>query len=346
MNLGPVYNGIEIDMLSLENADSILVTRWTLGIPEFILIDGGNKKNYSTVKAFLANSGIRHIHHLVCSHPHDDHAGGLLDLIQDKCFTFGAFWMHLPWNHVEMSRLDWSLKQTTAKRIAKILNESLQMQFDIVQAIVKRGQIPIYEPFAGQRIDCLFICGPTKQFYEALLLDFTDFEKLEILESEISSAERERLLEDIYEVAGIDEEESGLLENPMTSPENNSSPIFWTKYDQSTMIFTADAGSQALERAKDSYQIGNCYWMQIPHHGSRRNITKPLIDYFSPAFAYVSSEGSRKHPRRAVVNGFKERGTKVFSTHYPSRKHLRFHMGNVPQRAGYGPATPLWEAAS
>ena len=48
-----------------------------------------------------------------------------------------------------------------------------------------------------------------------------------------------------------------------------------------------------------------------------RNLTKSLIETFSPKTAYVSAGGSDKHPRRAVVNAFKKIGTSVDSTHYP-----------------------------
>jgi hypothetical protein len=84
--------------------------------------------------------------------------------------------------------------------------------------------------------------------------------------------------------------------------------------------------------------------MQIPHHGSRRNVTKNLIDLFAPSTAFVSAEGSKKHPRRAVVNAFKDAGAKVYSTHYPTPIHLRQYVGTVPTRDGYEPVTALYDA--
>ena len=48
-----MYNGVEIDMLSLGDADSILVSNWQgLSVQRF-LIDGGNKGNASKVREFL-----------------------------------------------------------------------------------------------------------------------------------------------------------------------------------------------------------------------------------------------------------------------------------------------------
>jgi hypothetical protein len=74
-------------------------------------------------------------------------------------------------------------------------------------------------------------------------------------------------------------------------------------------------------------------------------VTEELIAYFKPGTAFVSADGTRKHPRRAVVNAFKAVGAKVFSTHYPPPNggHKWFHLGTVPDRPDYSDATPLYE---
>ena len=76
------YDGIEVDMLNLGNADSILVTQWSAGVASRILIDGGNTSNAEKVLSFLSSRGIKYLNHIVCSHPHDDHAGGLLGVVK------------------------------------------------------------------------------------------------------------------------------------------------------------------------------------------------------------------------------------------------------------------------
>ncbi len=42
-----------------------------------MLIDGGNTDQADTVAAYLTEQGIDHLDYLVCTHSHDDHAGGL-----------------------------------------------------------------------------------------------------------------------------------------------------------------------------------------------------------------------------------------------------------------------------
>jgi hypothetical protein len=80
----------------------------------------------------------------------------------------------------------------------------------------------------------------------------------------------------IYAYEGVVEKSasSGTLEdNPTTSPENNSSVILQAEHSGESYLFTADAGAQALEKARFWHSLKECRWMQIPHHGSRRNIT-------------------------------------------------------------------------
>jgi len=105
-------------------------------------------------------------------------------------------------------------RQGQAQRVTKILIESLETQLNLAKATGARG-IPFdVEPFAGQRIGPLFVCGPTKEFYEALLLEFADLDKLASYESELDRMEREGQIEDILEGAGVEEPETGLLDDP------------------------------------------------------------------------------------------------------------------------------------
>lgn len=340
------YDGLEIDMLAIGDADCILVTRWESGRATRVLIDGGCVDSVDTVRAFLFGHTIGHIDHVICSHPHDDHAAGLVELMKDLRLTFGRLWMHQPWRHINTALLYNAWGKGNARQATKILSDSITTQLNLSEVAIAR-QIPFdMEPLSGQRIGPLFVFGPSVEFYNALLMEFSDLNRLARYEGELDRMQREQAIEDLMEAAKIAEAPSGLLDDPQTEPENNSATILWTKYANQTFVFTSDAGTAAIKRAIQKYCIGHCHWMQIPHHGSRRNITQPLIEYFSPTFAFVSAAGNRKHPRRAVVNAFKSLGTTAFSTHHPNTANLWFRAGFVPFRVDYGSATALWEAKS
>jgi beta-lactamase superfamily II metal-dependent hydrolase len=340
-----MYDGLEIDVLSLGNADSILVTSWQGYLSTRVLIDGGCKTSVSTVRGFLANLGVTYIDHLVSTHPHDDHICGLVELVNDTSLTFGKVWVHCPRLHVNINSVDLAVTRTEAKEEAKRIRDSMQMADELLRA-VERRRIPLEEPFQGKAIGFLTVCGPSAAYYEELLAQFADPEKIRALESQTRLQDTsEKLLEVGALLCQLPNVPKALFDCPETCPENNSSVILATVYQQCKYVFTGDAGAQALTHAAGAYDLSNCNWLQIPHHGSRRNITASLIEYFRPSFAYVSASGEGgKHPRRAVVETFKKVGAKVFSTHYPERLHLRHFHGNVPTRVGYTNACSLWDA--
>jgi len=137
------YNGIEIDMLSLGDADSILVTYWIQDQPIRILIDGGRPESFPVVRGFLRKMSVVHIDHLVCSHHHEDHAGGLVDLINDTSITFGKAWVHQPSLHVDMNSVQLAISTVKSRGLGLMvasIQKSLQTTNDVTDALDKRGR--------------------------------------------------------------------------------------------------------------------------------------------------------------------------------------------------------------
>jgi beta-lactamase superfamily II metal-dependent hydrolase len=88
--------------------------------------------------------------------------------------------------------------------------------------------------------------------------------------------------------------------------------------------------------------------MQIPHHGSRRNVSTEILDrWLGPRLgsnpgmgsfdAIVSSaKADTHHPRKAVIRAFMHRGATVYQTEGVS---LCSYGGYSPARS-WSPATP------
>ena len=339
-----MFDGLEIDLLSLGNADCILATQWHGCQAVRVLIDGGRKSDYDVIRTFLRALNITYIDHLVSTHPHDDHIAGLVELVEDRTLMFGHAWVHMPRFHVDMGAVDRALTKTAALREARRIRESLRMSSDLLVALGRRS-IVVDEPFAGGRIGFFTICGPSIAFYEELLSFFANAEAIDDVERRTVEQETADIkLNRLTLMSALCKMSESLSDNPRTSPENESSVILGTTYNYHKYILTADAGSRGLTHAIATYDLSNCNWMQLPHHGSRRNLTPSLINYFRPTYAYVSACGDSKHPRRAVVNALKNVGSQVFSTHYPNAHHLRHFHGSVPIRLDYGSAFPLWDA--
>jgi beta-lactamase superfamily II metal-dependent hydrolase len=335
-----MFNGLEVDMLSVGNADCLVVTQWANNVPTNVLIDGGNKTDIGSLRPFLKRRGITYLHALVCTHPHDDHAAGLLELLKDESVGIGRAYFHIPQLHVNQADVEKALRLAGSSAEADSIRKTLATATDLVAAC-KARKIRISQPFAGMAVEFLTVAGPSLQFYQELLSEFADADSIRAVDTQqgmykIWSALHDHALETL---------DTELPPNPQTTPENNSCVILGCIQDNQKYLFTSDAGVRALEKASEAYNLTGCHWMQIPHHGSRRNINPALIKVFSPTFAWASAEGSTKHPRRAVVNAFKDAGAVVCSTHYPIPTNMWIKTGTVPARVGYENLVPLYDAS-
>lgn len=131
---------------------------------------------------------------------------------------------------------------------------------------------------------------------------------------------------------------------------NNSSMVILAKFDNETKLFSSDAGVPALDAAwdhADSSGIASVpNFVQLAHHGSRRNCSSAWLDRVIGTTGQI--EGTRtavvscvaeseKHPSGKVVNAHKRRGCRVVATAGKSICHGSGHVN----RSGWGPASPL-----
>ncbi len=143
-------------------------------------------------------------------------------------------------------------------------------------------------------------------------------------------------------------------EKGKTSEENESSVILYANLDGRGILLTGDAGNEALQNAHN-YALNkniniskSLSFIQIPHHGSRRNVSPSILNKFignkntnkkNSIVAFVSAgKDDDRHPRRVVINAFIRRGCKVIATQGSTKRHRN---GNVPQREGWITAEPL-----
>ena len=72
-----VTGNLTVDFIDVGQADSILI----INNNEFMLIDAGNNEDGEDVVKYLENKGIKKLNYVVGTHPHEDHIGGLDDVI-------------------------------------------------------------------------------------------------------------------------------------------------------------------------------------------------------------------------------------------------------------------------
>ncbi len=79
--------------------------------------------------------------------------------------------------------------------------------------------------------------------------------------------------------------------------------------------------------------------LQVPHHGSRRNISPSVLNSIKADGAYIScpQAGDPKHPAKKVTNALIRRNMKPFRT----KGKILCHRHKTPTRAGYSSAIQI-----
>lgn len=315
----------EFEMLSVNCADATILRFITDNNFEYVvLIDSGNRKDGKKIMDQINKyTDQKYIDLAICSHPDSDHIGGFFEIVGNM--KINEFWIHDPAKHVSIDDVKKTISRGKLFKSLRYVTESLDNSENLLQ-LIDNNKIKRVEPFAGKTHHTLPIkvVGPTKKYYEELLLNFRDVSHL---------FEQEAYFEKAQEVITAIESLSDTLDaQDDKSYENSSSVITLLTIDSNKFLFTADATPDAQRRACDNADISNLHFLDVPHHGSKYNLTSDLITHYSPSVAYISADGSKKYPSRAVVNALKKIGASVYCTSSGWNIH---HSGTIGQRAGY-----------
>lgn len=304
-----------------------------------VVIDGGTIETGQKLKKLINQTyGTNYVDLVVCTHPDGDHASGLREVVREM--HVGELWMHKPWDHSEDIKHLFKDGRMTANSLSRKLRDAYSYAHELEQIAVSKS-IPIKEPFTGVSFlnDTIRVLGPSEEFYQTLIPNFTKTPeaKQTTLFTKALTGIREAVnwVKETMELETIDE--SG-----ETSGENNSSTVLLLNFLNDNYLFTADTGIPALKEVvgyskKNGIDLKNLSFMQVPHHGSRRNVSPSVLDEIKAATAYISAaKDSEKHPSKKVINALIRRGARVYSTEGINLCHHR----NSPVREGYSSANP------
>jgi beta-lactamase superfamily II metal-dependent hydrolase len=367
-----MFHGIEVDVLSLGDADCTVVTKWENGTPHRILIDGGSGVDAETIIDFLLSRRYTYFWAVICTHLHNDHARGLIKLLRNRAITFSNGWMHDITKHVSAEAL------RRASLACDGVKEVIETTKELAAAFASRNVTPM-QPFAGMGIAAwpeVTVLGPSLPFYKKVIGEFTEVEvpaPRPVAVPPLWTAAALALGAAIPNPPGLSGiaanqpprftslaslipqspssynptfpplpltgalGKSSVKKNPTTQPYNNTSVILGVNHIGGRLLFTADAGSEAL--ASVPPQWNHLLYMSVPHHGSDGNLSQRDIERFCPQFATISAKGDSSHPSRAIVSGLVKVGAKVASTHKSG--NLQFSSGVVPPRGDYSSAELL-----
>ena len=326
----------EIDFLDVETAksgDAITMRYEKDGVTRIHVVDGGFQSTGDAVIAHINKyyGNPTKIHHVVATHPDGDHAGGLRKVLEE--FDVGALWMLRPWQYAAELLPRFS-KFTSVDNLRKRLRE-VYPNLDALEEIALRKGIPIYEPFQGVSIGAFTVMAPTRTRYLDLVVDSertpeavdeASEQRAGLLLPEGARKTVARVVNFVKGAWGVE-----VFSTQPTSAENEMSVIQFAVLADKKVLLTADAGRQALSEAADfaptiSLTLPGIDRFQVPHHGSRRNVSTEVLDRWlgAPAkerpaqatFSAIisSAKADKDHPRKAVVRAMIHRGASVACT--------------------------------
>lgn len=348
--------GYEIDFIGIgkesQSGDAIAIRYGDLfgsrSAQKVVLIDSGFQSSGEAVSEHIKKYfDTDHIDLAISTHPDQDHIGGFQTIFED--FSVGEFWMHLPWEHNQGLADQFADGRITDESMAQRLRDSLQAAYEVHKLAVAKG-IAVVEPFTGVNFDngTLAIQGPTLGYYEELIPEFDGMPKKKMGLGEQVFAEAGKVLKMVKRAVLWGQDH--LDDEDTTSARNNSSAITQLVLSEKRFLLTADAGIAGLSHAADHIDVFSGHiplkFIQIPHHGSRRNVGPTIMDRLVGnkisegatidviAYASAAPKGAPKHPHAAVLNAFAHRGAQVGVT----RGVSRCHRDNAPDRG--------WSAAA
>lgn len=276
---------------------------------------------------------------LVSTHPDADHLNGLVFVLEN--LSVGELLIHRPREHFVSGDAE--------------LFSNIE-RVDAVIALAESQGVTVTEPFRGlTRWGGQFrVLGPTLDYYRSLIQQYILDERSGVAataraKKSLTAAFSKAM--DLLSRALPFLPPETLEEDPVTSHRNNTSTVLLLSDNEKRVILTGDAGVPALSLAADEYErvIGEFATapvdlFQVPHHGSRHNLSPSLLDrVIGPIGATVevvavvsSAKASTKHPNPKVTNALLRRSAHVVAT----EGHIVCSQNNV-NRAGWTPIPSL-----
>ncbi len=339
--------GYEIDFLPVgdSNGDAICIRYGDDQNGYHIhVVDGGYSDTGQTIIDHVTNyfGATKYIDNVILSHADNDHVTGLLTVV--KHFDVGTLWMNRPWLYAAET-IDAFHGNYTVAGLEKAIRDAYPRLVELEAIALAKGT-PVRDVFARTEIGPFLVLAPTRERYLELIPEFSRTppsyaEPQKGILREFLATAKEQLL------SYFENWDNELLSDhpPAQTAANESCVVQLGRFGARTALLTADVGPIGLQEAADTAQAYGLLhppqFVQVPHHGSRRNVTPTVLDRWlgkrlpegSPvrgsAFCSVG-ENKPEYPRKRVKNAFTRRGYPVHST----RTSWKSHFFGVPSKPG------------
>ena len=313
------------------------------------VVDGGYTDDGDKIVEHIGNyyGNTSFIHHVVLTHPDGDHAAGLKKILEE--FEIGTLWMNRPWLYTAelLPRFHYNY---TEKGLIRRLKKDFPHTAEL-EEIAENKNVEIRQVFQGNQIGAFTVLAPNFNRYIDLVVESDktpEPERLAVREGRLF----ERVTVFLRNLAANWGEENLKGASEGTSHENESSVVQFAELCGKKILLTGDAGVKALDEAYYyalmlGIKLPGIDRFDVPHHGSRRNLSSDVLDKWlgpkldrqsnsSLCTAIISAnQKDSEHPKKTVIRALIHRGAKVFQT-----EGTLWSFHNAPDR-GWSQASPL-----
>ena len=259
-----------------------------------------------------------YIDHVVLTHPDTDHASGLTTVLEQ--YRVSCLWMNRPWQHVDALMPMFERYQNRDRLIAR-LKRDFSKAAELEEIANDKG-IEIKDAFRGARIGQFTVLSPSRSTYLKLVVESD--------KTPVAASDTMAKRQDAVSTAAWGEENlKGDTEG--TTADNETSIVQFADVCDRKVLLTGDAGVRALAEAHEAAtamgkSTSNLDWFQVPHHGSRRNLSSDVLDTWLgvklsgpvkspiPRAIISANQKDKDHPKKAVVRALIHRGRRVIQT--------------------------------
>jgi beta-lactamase superfamily II metal-dependent hydrolase len=347
---------LEIDFLAVETAksgDAIAIQYAVGGTPYIHVVDGGFTDMGETilehVKQFYTTQ--KYIDNVVLTHPDQDHALGLKYILEN--YEVKALRMNRPWIYVD-ELLPRFKSYNSAEHLARELKKCYPVVSDLEEIAEERG-VAIYETFQGSKIGSFTVMAPSRERFIDLIVNSNKTPEANLSAAESLSKALAAVMETLSKAANLVKAAWGAetFSSSGVSAENEMSIVQYASFNGTKYLLTGDAGKEALQEVINyapyvGLSLPGIDRFQVPHHGSRRNVSTELLDALlgkrltapvaegAELFTAIISSAlaDTDHPRKSVERAMHHRGARVLATEGES---IRVKW-NAPARDGWSTA--------
>ena len=293
-------------MLPAQQGDALWMEYGSGAFTHRIVFDAGTAPTWTALRAHLSAlpSDGRHVELLVVSHVDSDHIAGSVPLLRDESLgvEFGDIWFNA-WRHLPGSALE-PMGPVDGEILTGLLATrrwNTAWGGDSV-VVPEAGKLPTHTLPGGMKLTLL---SPGLEQLRLLRPVWEDVIREAGLTPGVPPAETPQIpdllealgpddIPDIYDLANTSFRQD-------TAEANGSSIAVLAEYDGSSVILAADAHPDVLlrsvgrllsERGEARLRVDA---FKLPHHGSKRNVSRDLLAALETDNFLFSTDGSRTH---------------------------------------------------